>query len=808
VTREAARFARVKEIYLAAFDIDEAARPTFVARAAGDDPTLAEEVLRLFGYAADPRAPVGGDIAPGLRAVGVPADGDRTESPPPERLGGYRVLRRIGAGGMGVVYEAEQETPRRRVALKVLQASLLGEEALRRFKIEAETLGRLQHPGVAQVYEARHERDACFIAMEFVAGRTFDRWVAEERPDRRRLVETLALVCDGVEHAHLRGVIHRDLKPGNVLVDDAGRPKIIDFGIARAVAADGSAGSRTRFGEVLGTLAYMSPEQASGNPALVDVRSDVYALGALAYQALLGAPPHDVDRLPLAEALRVVAEAPTPRPAARDPRFPRELETVLLTALEKDRERRYRTAAAFAADLRAYLADRPLAAHPPSGWYLARKFARRHRGVVAAAAPVLVSVVGGSIASTYYAFRADASAAESAVHATIARRNEDEATRRGYAALLGAAAAAVDAARPEEAARALDATAPALRGFEYEYLRARLAGCEREFGAEAPLLAAVAFDVRGRLVVGRPGGALTAIDPATGERRDRPTPPGLATFDAHAESESVVAGFADGTVRTFDAEGAPGAVRDLGAGPIRKVLLSPDGRRVLVLARDGAFVWDRDADRAAPFTPSRSARGRGSSFAWSADGARLSSTRGRGSSLFEVESFDATTGFGAGVEHATTERLTAIDYSPDGRFGAFGTAHPSVRVVDLASERLAGYVRGRSGSVLAVRWLADGKRFLVGDAGGAVTLYELGREEPLRGFPGLDVACAALAVDPAERFVAAAGGGRVRLWRLDGATDAAATFDHASYVWAVAFNPSGDLLASAAWDGTLRLWDG
>ncbi len=803
MTDAAARFARVKEVYLSVCDLGPDEQRARLDEATAGDPTLAEEVKRLLGYSGDPRTPVGPQrLAAEGAAVGRLAELATGAVPPlPRRIGGYRILRRVGAGGMGVVYEAEQETPRRRVALKVLHGGLVSEEALRRFRVEAETLGRLQHPSIAQVYEARHDAECCFIAMEFVPGRTLDRYVEEVVPGRRAIVELLALICDGVEHAHLRGVIHRDLKPGNVLVDDHGRPKIIDFGIARALAADGESAVRTRFGEILGTLAYMSPEQAAGDPDQVDLRTDVYALGALAYHAFLGAPPHDLSRLPLAEALRVIVDVTPLRPGAVDLAFPRELETVVLTALEKDRDRRYRSPAALAADLRAFLADRPISAHPPSGWYLVRKFASRHRSLALAAALVLISVVAGAAFALHYAFRAAASAEDSL-------RNAQESGRRGYAAQIRVAAAAIDNGRSEEAARTLDATDESLRGFEYKHLRARLDGCEREFGAGSNLIDVVAFLANGSLVMGERGGDVLTVDPSTGDLRRTPARPGLSAFGVSDSGETIVLGFDDGHLLALDGDGKMIAARDARMGPVRSVLVSPDGAAVLAEGSERRHLWRLHEDSLAEFHPTEAERMMAGRYAWSADSTRISTVRNRSGTLFDVRSFDARTRFAAGEEHTTTENISALAFSPDGRYAAFGTDHPSVRVVDLETEGLKSYLRGALTRVSAVRWLSQSDRFLVGEIGGGVAVYDSGSPAPARRFLGFRGPVAALAHDATGQFVAAAGQGRVRLWRLDGSSDLPVRRDHASYVWSVTFNPSGDLLATAAWDQTIRLFDG
>src|SRR5690348_7787098 len=197
-------------------------------------------------------------------------------------VGKYRVVRLIGEGGMGSVYEAQQEHPQRTVALKVIKAGLATAANLRRFEVEAQALGRLQHPGIAQIYEAGTAETSGgpqpFFAMEYVSGRPLTAYTRERAPGTRERLQLIARICDAVDHAHQRGIIHRDLKPGNILVDGSGQPKILDFGVARVTDSDAQSTRQTDVGQLIGTLAYMSPEQVLADPLEIDTRSDVYAL--------------------------------------------------------------------------------------------------------------------------------------------------------------------------------------------------------------------------------------------------------------------------------------------------------------------------------------------------------------------------------------------------------------------------------------------------------------------------------------------------------------------------------------------------
>jgi tetratricopeptide (TPR) repeat protein/predicted Ser/Thr protein kinase len=375
----------------------------------------------------------------------------------PERVGEFRIRGLLGVGGMGVVYDAEQEHPHRRVALKVIRDAGLHPDALRRFARESDVLARLQHPGIAQIYaagtaEGPHGEAQPYFAMERVDGRPLAAYAAGL--DRRGRLELFARVCDAMNYAHQRGVIHRDLKPANVLVDEAGQPKILDFGVARLTDADMQGTRATATGEVVGTLQYMSPEQLGGDPLAVDTRSDVYALGVILYELLAGRRPYDLTGRQLLDAARTILTVDPPPLGAADRRLRGDLETIAAKALDKEPTRRYASAAGLAADVRRYLADEPITARPASAVYHLRKLARRHRAVVAGAATALAALAAGAVASAWSAVRARAAervAVAERADAVAARRL---AERRGADA--GAASVLAERRRAEaEAGRAL-----------------------------------------------------------------------------------------------------------------------------------------------------------------------------------------------------------------------------------------------------------------------------------------------------------------------------------------------------------------
>ncbi|MEO8202116.1 MAG: serine/threonine-protein kinase, partial [Gemmatimonadota bacterium] len=240
----------------------------------------------------------------------TPPSGNLARLRRPGNIGRYRIIGTLGEGGMGTVYEAEQDQPHRRVALKVIRPDFVSPELLRRFSRESEVLGRLQHPGIAQIYEAGTSDGPHgpqpFFAMELVKGQPLNEYATTHSLDLNHRLELFIRTCEAVHYAHQQGVIHRDLKPANILVDTGGQPKVLDFGVARLTDADVQATRQTSVGEVIGTLQYMSPEQVNADPLDLDIRSDVYSLGVVLYELLSGHMPYNLDRKLIYEAARVI----------------------------------------------------------------------------------------------------------------------------------------------------------------------------------------------------------------------------------------------------------------------------------------------------------------------------------------------------------------------------------------------------------------------------------------------------------------------------------------------------------------------
>jgi len=658
-----------------ALELDPSERTAFVAQTCGSDETLREEVESLLHYSDDPRRFLPIEVA------------TANPSEVPEQIGNYEIVGKLGEGGMGVVYEAVQKSPRREVALKVLRPMLDSESMRHRFEYEVSVLAMLQHPGIAHVYEAGSfdlgHGVQPFFAMELVDGQPLTEFAAEHGFDTRQRLELVAAICDAVHHAHQRGVIHRDLKPDNVLVTSAGLPKVLDFGIARALRSDDEAMTRyTMPGLVVGTLAYMSPEQLRDPSGDLATTSDVYSLGAMTYLLLCGQLPHDLGGKSLTESIRVITETDASPLGTLDPRFRGDVETIVGKALAKDTERRYQSAAELAADIRRFLAHEPIAARRPSTLYHLRKFARRNRGLVAGTLATMFAIVAGAIAAIMFAVRA--------------AEQQKRAVTYAYRMSLRAAQDDLLLGRHRTTAAFLDDASERMRGWEWRYLRAQLEPWSGELVADTTIRGPLAYTPDGQRVLAVLGdGSIAAWNVRT-KGLTRPfTVDGEVTTMTEGCRPALAAATSDGRVFLWPdgKEGTPEVLSGF-ESPIAKLVWARD--RLVILTTGELWSW-RDGVKTRIGPGSKPAI----DLAASPDGSRVAFISNYGLRLVDLADGKART-----RKHTSGHR--AVSFSRDGRRLLVGMMYQNVHVLEVPTLKRLDADTGHDRATFGLRIAPDG----------------------------------------------------------------------------------------------------
>jgi eukaryotic-like serine/threonine-protein kinase len=819
----------------------------------GDDPSVEEYALLHPELAGEIR-----ELFPVVKMM-ERCTGSGAVPAPPGQAGQYRLLRQIGEGGMGLVYEAEQARPRRRVALKLIKPGMDTKQIIARFEAERQALALMNHPNIARVFDAGATPDGRpYFVMEYVKGEPICAYCDRHRLTVRQRLELFARVCDAVQHAHMKGVIHRDLKPSNILVavaeHGAPRPVIIDFGIAKAVSqALTDTTVYTAIGQLMGTPEYMSPEQAEMSETDVDTRTDIYSLGVILYELLTGALPFDRATLRAAgrDAIhKMIREVDPPRPATRlsqmgdagtraaDARRSRleglaqllrsELEWIPLKAMRKDRSKRYRSAAEMGDDVGNYLAHRPLLAAPESIGYQLRKLLRRHRGEAAAAAAILVALLAGLAGTLWQSYRASeradaatkaeleqrrlAQSEASAKAVAVAKAAEADEARKdaeleAYIANLTAADSSLIANEPQRVRARLDACPRHLRGWEWRWLQGRCDGSILHLGGHPHHVSWAAFDAGGtRIVTACADGILRVWDAATGEQlralRGHHGPVYCAAFDG--SGRFIVSASFDRTARIWDAAG--GAPISTLRGHDREVwtsAFSADGRRVVTASADQSMrVWDVAQSKEVAVL--RGHQGAVLSAAFSPDGTRVvSASADNTARIWEVAAASEVA-----VLRGHEKAVNSATFSPDGGSVVTASSDRTARLWDAGSGREVAVLRGHTDLVYNAAFSADGKSIVTGSEDGTARIWRAagGKElAVLRGHLG-GMRTAAFSPDGA-RVVTASRDRVAQVWDAAGVGNAALLRGHQNEVYSAAFSADGNRIVTASWDGTARVWD-
>jgi WD40 repeat protein/serine/threonine protein kinase len=843
-----------RDLFIAALQKDDPAeRAAYLAAACGSDADLRRRVERLLRLHADagsfleqPAVAPGETVDPepgGPHGEPEQVDIERTreeQSPLVEavgtRIGSYKLIQKLGEGGMGVVWVAEQTEPvKRRVALKVIKPGMDSARILQRFEAERQALALMDHTNIAKVFDGG--RTPCgrpYFVMELVKGVPITRYCDELHLTLRERLELFVPVCQAIQHAHQKGIIHRDIKPGNVLMavqDGNPIPKVIDFGVAKALHQRLTEESLyTEIGQVIGTLEYMSPEQAELSALDIDTRADVYALGVLLYELLTGTTPLDPKRLRTAaysEIVRLIREVEPPRPSTRltqskeslanlsvqrrtDPaKLTREvrgeLDWIVMKCLEKDRTRRYETANSLARDVERYLRDEPVEACPPSAGYRLRKFARRYRAALAVAVVIATLLVLGIVVSIWLAMRATAAERE----AETARDNEAEARRQAEKQAIAEAEARQQA---ETTLVDMYTTSGLLASDQGEHARAALwfANAARRGKGDPDRRRANAVRAR---TWGR-----RAFTPLHALVADGSWPGGLVFHPAgrHLITKNVIDGKTrDANYTLWDLGTEESLAFPGGLKVVPAAAWSPDGRTLAVGRPDGDVMVSGFPDGG------EASRirfpGRIRLLTYSADGRYLAIAGGNSARVW-----DCRTRAFATPELVHPEAVTTLAFHPEGRYLATGCRDNLARVFAIPGEAAkplwppVPHIQGEGNVWYPVFFspplFIDGGRGLITYAGKKVLSWRAvgtGTEVRTLEAPEVSEKISGIELSPDGRFLAVHAHqypSFIRLFEIATGRLIGPALWHKNNVFGATFSPDSRMLLTGSNDNTAQIW--
>lgn len=805
---DADRTKRAHAIFTDVLALPRPDRDAAIDSACADDPAIRTLVMRLLS-AADRAADF-------LERPALARERD-TAPAKPDTVGNYLVVGVLGVGGMATVYEAIQDNPNRRVALKVMHQSLTATGAAERFAFECQTLARLHHPGIAQIYEAGtapigQPTPSPFFAMELIPDAVSITDYAESRvlPVRER-VAMLAAVCDAVQHGHQRGVIHRDIKPANVLVDPEGRPKVIDFGVARAT--ESGAPSLTRLSDarqVIGSLNSMSPEQCSPGGE-VDARTDVYALGVLLYELLSGRPPHDLSGKPLPAALASIIQEP-PRPLeSRLQGVDHDLEAIANKAMQKDPDHRYDSASALASDLRRWLQHQPTEARPPGMLTLFRLFARRNRGLVIAGSAVAASIVLIATISTSFAVRLNAEVGRRRAAERQTAIERDQVRWQAYTAQIAGALAALKTGEFQQMRSRISAADTPRRGWEWGFLQRLSERGDRAVTAHADMIISMAVDPAWSTVLTSAQDGSVRLWNATdlSLKASEQSESGARTLAAAflPGGRSVVVGNDDGGVRILNAADLQ-VTEDLARldANVRSVAALPDGRIAAATGAGKLYLWSGSPRVESVADPDQPGGIRGIEVAF--DGSLLATYNDDGH-IWVRRTGDLTV-----VNRFTFPgSVRQARFSRDSRLLVAAGGSGKVLTWQLPENRLLHEIEVTGGvnTVGSVAISNDSTILAAGLIHRGIVICSIAQGRVIGEIGGHSEAVSGLSFSPDDAHLLSASWDRsIRYWRpsdFSTSTGGVVLAGHATHVLGIAFSPDGSTLVSAARDATMRLWD-